>query len=154
MSESNSQNAISQLEQTLLTILKKEYAFYQSLYVLMDKQRDLIKYDKDEHLLDLYAEIERCQKRISESEAKVTAIRDKNPRLFKLASIHPEIRKVVTSIATLIKKSIKLVDDNKEFLANRHERIRVEMDELKNSRKIMQYMSQGDARPQFVDGKK
>ena len=154
MSVSNSQNAISQLEQALLAILKKEYSFYQSLYVLMDKQRDMIKYDKDENLLDLYAEIERCQKRIQESEAKVSAIRDKNPRLFKLASVHPEIRKVVNSIATLVKKSLTLIEDNKEFLATRHDRIRAEMDELKNSKKIMQYMSQGEAPPQFVDGKK
>lgn len=154
MSVGNSSNAISQLEQTLLAVLKKEYSFYQSLYVLMDKQRDMIKYDKDEHLLDLYAEIERCQRRIKESEAKVGAIREKNPRLFKLAAVHPEIRKVVNSIATLVKKSIRLVEDNKEFLSNRHKRIRSEMDELKNSRKIMQYMSQAEVSPQFVDGKK
>lgn len=149
-----SDNAITQMEQALLKILKQEYSFYQSLYILMDKQRDLMKFDKDENLLDLYAEIERCQRRIKESEAKVTMIRQKNPKLFRLASVHPEIKKMINSIVTLVKKNMKLVEENKEFLSNRHERIRVEMDELKNSRKIMQYLSAAEPPPQFVDGKR
>ncbi|MDZ4722876.1 MAG: hypothetical protein SGI97_03075 [candidate division Zixibacteria bacterium] len=45
-------NAITQLERDLLTLLKDEYSFYQSLYILLDKQRDLIRFDKDDHLLD------------------------------------------------------------------------------------------------------
>jgi hypothetical protein len=152
--DSMSTNSITQLEQVLLQILKEEYSFYQSLYILLDKQRDLIKYDKDENLLDLYAEIGRCQCRIKESEAKVVAIKGKSPRLFKLAAICPEVRKLVNSISTLVKKNIKVVEDNREFLTNRHERIKVEMDELKNSHKIMQYLSDVEAPPQFVDGKK
>ena len=151
---SMSNNAINQLEQSLLRILKEEYSFYQSLYILLDKQRDLVKYDKDENLLDLYAEIERCQRRIKESETKVAAIREKNPRLLKLASVHPEIRKMINGIITLVKKNLGLVEDNKEFLTDRHERIRLEMDELRNSRKIMQYLTEAEPPPQFVDGKR
>ena len=49
----NNTNAITQLEQTLLRILKEEYSFYQSLYILLDKQRDVIQFDRDENLLDL-----------------------------------------------------------------------------------------------------
>ena len=41
-------NTLTGIEQELLAILKKEYSFYQSLYILLDKQRDIIKYDKDE----------------------------------------------------------------------------------------------------------
>ncbi len=147
-------NAISQLEKNILSTLKEEYSFYQSLYILMDKQRDLVKYDKDENLLDLYAEIERCQRRIKESEARITAIKEKDPRLFKLASVHPEVRKLVNSIITLVKKNIALVEDNKEFLVSRHERIRSELNELKNSRKMIQYLSEGEPSPLFIDGKK
>lgn len=152
--DNSSNNAITQLEQTLLAILKKEYSFYQSLFILLDKQRDLLKYDRDEHLLDLYAEIERCQRRIKESETKVTSLRNRNPRLFKMASIHPEIRKTVNSIITLVRKNIALVEDNKEYLTSRHERIKLEMNELRHSSKIMQYISEADPSPQFVDGKK
>jgi hypothetical protein len=150
----NTSNPITQLEQTLLRILKEEYSFYQSLYILLDKQRDLIKFDKDENLLDLYAEIERCQRRIRESEEKVTAIREQNPRLFKLASVYPEIRKTVNSIVTLIKKNLTLIEDNKEYVVSRHARIKSELDELKNSRKILQYMADAEPSPQFIDGQK
>jgi len=147
-------NAITRLEQTLLRILKEEYSFYQSLYILLDRQRDIIKYDRDENLLDLYAEIERCQRRIRESEDKVTSIREKDPRLFRLAAVYPEIRKVVNSIVTLVKKNLTLIEDNKEYVASRHDRIKSELNELKNSKKILQYIADAEPSPQFVDGQK
>ena len=152
--DNNSTNAITQLEQALLRILKEEYSFYQSLYILLDKQRDIIKYDRDENLLDLYAEIERCQRRIKESEAKVTAIKEKDPRLFRLAAVYPEVRKTVNSIITLVKKNLALIHDNKEYVVNRHDRIKAEMDDLKNSSKILQYIADAEPSPQFVNGKK
>jgi len=152
--EKNSNNAITQLEQKLLKILKEEYSFYQSLYILLDKQRDIIKYDRDDNLLDLYAEIERCQRRIQESETKVTSIRESDPRLFRLASIYPEIRKTVNSIITLVKKNLALIEDNKEYATNRHDRIKSEMNDLRSSGKILQYIADMDPSPQFVNGKR
>jgi hypothetical protein len=147
-------NAITQLEQELLRTLKEEYSFYQSLYILLDKQRDYIKFNKDEHLLDLYAEIERCQQRIQTSEEKITEIQNQNPKLFRIAAIHPEIKKMVNCIVTLVKKNISLVSENEEYVKDRHERIKMELNELKNSRQILKYLSDVDTSPQFVDGKK
>lgn len=148
-------NAISQLEQELLRILKDEYSFYQSLYILLDKQRDYIKYNRDEHLLDLYAEIERCQKRIQESENKIADIKDRDPKMFRIAAIHPEVKKMVNCIVTLVKKNMGLVQENREYVTGRQERIKMELDELKNSRKILQYLRDVDeVAPQFVNGKK
>jgi len=146
-------NAITQLEKQLILILKKEYSFYQSLYILLDKQRDVIKFDKDENLLDLYAEIERCQRRINESEARVESIRKKNPQIFRVAAVHPEVKKLINSIVTLIKKNIKLVSENEEYAHDRHERIKMELEELRNSRKILQYLGDAEPSPHFVDGK-
>jgi hypothetical protein len=148
------ENAITVLEQELVTVLRKEYSFYQSLYVLLDKQRDLLKYDKDEHLLDLYSEIERCQRRIQASEQTIEGLKDRDPRMFKIASISPEVKKLVSSIVTLVKKNVLLVESNEEYLRERHQRIKKELDELKNSRKILQYMSDSEPSAQFVDGRK
>jgi hypothetical protein len=141
-----------QIEQDLLRILNEEYSFYQSLYILLDRQRDLIKYDKDEHLLDLFAEIERCHLRIKESERKVADIREKAPAVFSAATLNPEVKKMVNSIATLIKKNMALVAENEGYVKDRHDRIRKELEELKNSDKILQYMRQSESSPQFVDG--
>jgi hypothetical protein len=148
------QNTISQLEQQILRILKDEYSFYQSLYILLDRQRDAIRYQKDENLLDLYAEIERCQKRITESEQKISSLRQVQPQMFRVAAIHPEIKKLVNSIVTLVKKNITLVSENEDYTREKYERIQKELGELKSSHKIMQYLSVGDPSPQFVDGKK
>jgi len=151
--EPTNQNAITQLEKELVAVLKEEYSFYQSLYVLLDKQRDLIRFEKDEKLLDLFAEVERCHLRIRKSEEKIQALQDKHPRLFKLASVSPDIRKIVNSIVTLVKKSVALVAENEEYMRSRHDRIKIELDELKNSHKIMQYIQTDTPSAQFVDGK-
>jgi homoserine dehydrogenase len=148
-----STNAISQLEQEILRILKDEYSFYQSLYILLDRQRDSIRYKKDEHLLDLYAEIERCKQRIRESEEKISALKTDNPQMFKVAAVHPQVKKLVNSIVTLVKKNMSVVAENEAYLTDRYERIKSELNELKNSRKILQYVRDIDPSPQFVDGK-
>ncbi len=147
------QNAITQLERELIFVLKEEYSFYQSLYVMLDKQRDLIKYDKDEHLLDLFAEIERCKQRILKSENKIEAMKNKNPRLFQLASAQPDVRKTARNIATLVTKNVNLVNECQEYMQDRYDRIKTELDALKSSQKILQYMAEEDPSPQFIDGK-
>ncbi len=146
-------NQITKMERELAFILKEEYSFYQSLYILIDKQKDMVKYEKDDKLLDLYTEVQRCQQRIIKSEEKLSALKEKNPKFFQLASSAPEIRKLVNSIITLIKKNITLVKENEQYLKSRHGRILTELEQLKNSSKIMQYVHEGDPSPQFVDGK-
>lgn len=141
------------MERELAFILKEEYSFYQSLYILIDKQKDMVKYERDDKLLDLYTEVQRCQQRINKSEEKINLLKDKDPRLFQMASTAPEIRKLVNSIVTLVKKNITLVKENEQYLKSRHGRILTELEELKNSSKILQYVNEGDNSPQFVDGK-
>lgn len=146
-------NQITQLERELIFVLKEEYSFYQSLYILIDKQKDMVKYQRDEKLLDLYTEIERCHQRIQQSEDKIATLKKKNPKLFPVASSAPEVKKLTNSIITLVKKSVSLVKENEEYLRNRHNRLKVELKELQNSQKILQYLKENPPTPQFVDGK-
>lgn len=147
-------NAISQLERELIFVLKEEYSFYQSLYITLDKQRDSIKFNRDEHLLDMFAEIERCHQRIKRSEEKIAALKARHPQMFKVAAVRPEIKKLVNSIATMVKRNVNLVSESEEYLKGRYERIKEELGELRNSHQILRYMSDADPSPQFVDGKK
>lgn len=149
-----STNAISQLERDLLFLLKEEYSFYQSLYVLLDKQRDLIKYDHDSNLLDLFAETERCQRRIQESEDKISVLREKHRPMFRVALANPDIKKVVTSIATLIRKNLDLVRENELYVADRHSRLKAELATLQKSDKILRYLSDVEQPPHLIDGKR
>ena len=146
-------NAISQLEKELLRVLKEEYSFYQSLYILIDKQRDILKFDKDEKLLDIYTEIERCQKRILNSESRIAELRQKNEKLFNLAVSAPEVRKVAQSIVTLVKKNIDLVKENEKYANDRYERLKDELKDLQQSSKIVKYFKDIEVAPQFVDKK-
>lgn len=141
-------------QRQLVSILKEEYSFYQSLYILLDKQRDMIKYDKDDKLLDLYAEIERCRRRIAESEEKITKMRSAHPDGFANLSNHPAIRKLVNSIITMLRKNMALVEENEGVVKERYNRIRSELEQLKNSSKILQYLATSEPSPQFVDGRK
>ena len=146
-------NAISILEQELVRVLKEEYSFYQSLYILIDKQKDLLKFEKEEKLLDIYTEIERCHKRILESEEKITMLRKNNAKLFNLAATAPEVKKIAQSIITLIKKDMEIVRQNEEYASSRYERIKEELKKLRNSDKIVKYIKDLEDTPQFVDKK-
>lgn len=144
--------ALNQLEQELLTVLKKEYTFYQSLYIMLDKQRDQIKFNKDDRLLDLFAEIQRFHARIKQSDEKVALLKARSPEIFEMAATLPEVKKLTNSIATLINRSIGIVSDCEEYLQGRYDRIREELNKLKNSHKIINYMGEPDNSPYFVDG--
>lgn len=146
-------NAISNLEQDLVRVLKEEYSFYQSLYILIDKQKDLLKFEKEEKLLDIYTEIEQCHKRIIESEEKIVTIRKSNPKLFNLAATAPEVKKIAQSIITLIKKDIELVQKNEDYASSRYERVKEELNNLRHSDKIVKYIRDLEDAPQFVDKK-
>ena len=145
--------SLKQVERELIFVLKEEYSFYQSLYIMLDKQRDFIRYNTDEHLLDLFVEIERCHLRIKKSEEKIAALKNKDPQAFKMAAILPEVKKIVNSIATLVIKNVNLASECESYLRGRYERIKAELGELKNSQKILQYLRDVDPSPQFVDGK-
>ncbi|RKX19604.1 MAG: hypothetical protein DRP35_07430 [Candidatus Zixiibacteriota bacterium] len=144
---------LNQLERELIFILKEEYSFYQSLFIMLDKQKDLLKYNKEDHLLELFAEIERSYKRIKKSEDKISTLKNKNPNIFRLAAALPEVKKIVNSIVTLVKKNVRLVQESEEYMNKKYQRIKSEIGGLKNSEKILQYMRDNEPSPQFVDGK-
>ena len=146
-------NAINNLEKELLRVLKEEYSFYQSLYILIDKQKDLLKFDKEEKLLDIYTEVERCHKRIIESENKISTIRRDNAKLFNLAVSAPDVRKVAQCIITLIRKNLDLVRENESYVQSRHARLQAELKELQQSSKLVKYIRDSEIGPQFVDKK-
>ena len=145
---------LKKLERELLAVLKEEYSFYQSLYITLDKQRDAIKFNRDERLLDLFAEAERYRQRILKSEATIRRLQENHPKAFRMAAVLPEVKKVINSIRTLVKKSVDVVNECDEYLQGRYDRIKEELGELRNSQKIMQYISEPNPTPQFVDGKK
>ena len=146
-------NNINELERELVQVLKEEYSFYQSLYILIDKQRDLLKFEKEEKLLDIFTEIERCHQRIQESEDKIAMMRQNNPKLFNLAATAPEVKKIAQSIVTLIRKDIDLVKKNEEYASSRYGRIQEELVNLQRSNKIVKYIREAQESPQFVDKK-
>jgi hypothetical protein len=144
---------VVELENRLISLLKEEYGFYQSLYILIDKQKDLLKYDRDQKILSVYEEIKRMEKRIGESEQKIAELRNDNRKLFNLAATSPEVRKLVNSISTLIRKNLSMIKENEEFANDRYLRIKEELEVLKNSQKLVQYTSSQAEKARILDGK-
>lgn len=144
---------VVELENRLISMLKEEYGFYQSLYILIDKQKDLLKYDRDQKILSVYEEIKRMEKRIGESEQKIAELRNDNRKLFNLAVTSPEVRKLVNSISTLIRKNLSMIKENEEFANDRYLRIKEELEVLKNSQKLVQYTSSQAEKTRILDGK-
>ena len=144
-------NDVSLLEKHITGILKEEYSFYQSLYVLLDRQKDMLKYSNENKLLEIFSEIERCYLRIKKSQDKINSIKEQNSKMFQLAILSPTVRKIFNSITTLLKKCQKIVNENEEYVSQRHERIQNEMGLLKNSEKILKYIQSHDLSTELVD---
>jgi hypothetical protein len=145
---------VTKLETKLISGLKDEYSFYQSLFIIIDKQRDYIKYDKEQKIVDLYGEVERICARIRESEETIARLRSENKSLFNLAASSPEVRRLVNSITTLISKTLKIVKENEDVASSKYEAIRDQLAQLEKGRKLSGYMSRQGQAPQYVDKKR
>jgi len=143
---------VVELEEKLLELLRQEYSFYQSLYLLIDKQKDHLRYERDQKLLELYDEIEKAEKRIANSEEKIARLRSSNRKIFNLAATSPEVKKLVTSIATLIKKNLAILKENEEFAESKRHRIREELEQVKKMYNMMAYKKNEGARSHIIDG--
>ncbi|NIS18248.1 MAG: hypothetical protein GWN00_19675 [Aliifodinibius sp.] len=143
---------VVELEEKLLELLRQEYSFYQSLYLLFDKQRDNLRFERDQKLIDLYHEIEKAEKRIAESEDKIAKLRGENRKIFNLAATSPEVKKLVTSIATLLKKNLALIKENEDFARNKRNRIEEELEQVRNMYDIMAH-KEGDNSAKVFDEK-
>ncbi len=145
---------VTKLETKLIAGLKDEYSFYQSLFIIIDKQRDYIKYDKEQKIVDLYGEVERICSRIGESEETIAKLRTDNKNLFSLAASSPEVRRLVNSITTLISKTLKIVKENEDVASGKYEAIREQLAQLEKGRKVAGYLSPEGRTPQYVDKKR
>ena len=142
---------VTKLEARLIAGLKEEYSFYQSLFIIIDKQRDYIKYDKEQRIVDLFGEVERICTRIKESEDNIGQLRNENKQLFSLAASAPEVRRLVNSITTLVSKTMKIVKENEEAANIKYESIRAQLSQLQQARKLSGYMPRPANPPQYVD---
>lgn len=140
------------LEKELTYLLKEEYSFYQSLYVMLDRQKDLIRFDNDSKLLEVFSEVERCHLRIKKSQQKLDKLRDKNPEYFENIMRTIDIRRLANSIKTLVKKCMKIISDCEEYVRNRYNRIQDEMGLLKSSEKILKYINSDELPAELIDG--
>lgn len=145
------QNEVFLLEKHITGILKEEYSFYQSLYVLLDRQKDMLKYSNENKLLEIFSEIERCYLRIKKSQDKINSIKEQNPKMFRLAILTPTVRKIFNGISTLLKKCQNIVNENEEYVKQRYERIQNEIGLLKNSEKLLKYVQSNDLSTELVD---
>lgn len=129
------------LEKEIISILKDELSFYQSMFILADKQKDCLKLGKDTELAQVYADISRFSQRIAQSEARLSDIMQKDQKSFVLASSHLEVRRLVTSIAAIVEKNIGLLKDNLTAAESREAFIQTELNELCKSRQLLEQLA-------------
>jgi len=125
------------LEKEIISLLKDELSFYQSMFILTDKQKDYLKLGRDSELVQVYADITRFARRIAESEKRLAEIMHKDRKIFVLASSHLEVRRLVDSISTMVEKNIGLLKDNLSAASSREAFIQSELEELVKSRKLL-----------------
>ena len=129
------------LEKEIISLLKDELSFYQSMFILADKQKDCIKLGRDTELAQVYADISRFSQRIAQSEKRLAEIMQKDQKSFVLASSHLEVRRLVTSIAAIVEKNISLLRDNLSAAESREAFIQSELEELCKSQKLLEQLT-------------
>ncbi|MCI0331067.1 MAG: flagellar export chaperone FlgN [candidate division Zixibacteria bacterium] len=125
------------LEKEIISLLKDELSFYQSMFILADKQKDCIKLGRETELAQVYADITRFSRRIAESEARLSNIMEKDRKSFVLASSHLEVRRLVDSLSAIVEKNISLLNENRSAASSREAFIQSELQELTKSRQLL-----------------
>jgi len=138
---------------SLAALLREELGFYRSLYVLLDRQRDWLKYERDSRILDIYSDIEKLKSRIQESQAKILNVRQNNQRLFGLALETPEIGRLVENIVSLINKCMELAGENESLASAKRDRLKAELADLANGEQFYGALKK-ESPPRFVDQKR
>ncbi len=129
------------LEKEIISLLKDELSFYQSMFILADKQKDCLKLGRDTELAQVYADISRFSHRIADSERRLSDIMQNDQKSFVLASSHLEVRRLVVSIAAIVEKNIGLLKDNLSAATSREAFIQSELEELCKSRKLLEQLA-------------
>ena len=140
-------------QRSLATLLRDELGFYRSLYVLLDRQRDWLKYERDSRILDIFEDLEKLKKRIQESHEKILGVRRKNQQLFEQALVAPDVARLVDNIVSLINKCVELTGENESIATTKQDRLKAELSELVNGGKFYNALKT-DAVPRFVDQKR
>ena len=142
------------LEKELISILKDELSFYQSMFILIDKQKDSLRLGDGSELGKVFADIAAFNRRIADSEKKLCLLMEKDQESFSLAATNLEIRRLVVSIAAIVQKNVALMKENEEFIANRQAAIQAALDELSKSQKMLETLSGFTPSKRLVNNKK
>jgi hypothetical protein len=137
-------------QRSLAALLREELGFYRSLYVLLDRQRDWLKYDRDSKILDIFEDIEKLKNRIKQSQEKIQSSRQQQPQRFQRALAAPEISRLVDNIVTLISKCVDLANENESIATAKRDRLKSELADLTAADRFFNALKHENA-PRYVD---
>lgn len=138
---------------SLAALFREELGFYRSLYVLLDRQRDWLKYDRDSRILDIYDDIEKLKRRIQVSQEKILHVHRKDERIFGQVLETPEVTRLVDNIVSLLNKCLELVGENESIAGAKRERLRAELSELADGERFYGALKR-QVPPRYVDQKR
>lgn len=138
----------------MAAMLREELGFYRSLYVLLDRQRDWLKYEKDSRILDITDDVEKLKRRIAESQEKIAQVRQQNPQLFNQALETPEVARLAENITSLITKCVEVVGDNESIAERKRQRLQQELAGLAAGERFFAGARNKPLPPRYVDQEK
>ncbi len=142
------------LEKEITSILKDELSFYQSMFILIDNQKESLRLGDGSELGKVFADIAGFNRRITDSEKKLGLLMEKDRESFSLAASNLEIRRLVVSIAAIVQKNVALMKENEEFVSNRQAALQAALDELSKSQKMLEALSGFASSKRLVNNKK
>jgi len=137
-------------QRSLAALFREELGFYRSLYVLLDRQRDWLKYERDSRIIDIFEDIGKLNKRIQESHDKILNVRQTNREAFEHALAAADIARLVDNIVSLINKCMELAGENETIAAAKRDRLKAELSGLSDGGRFYGSL-RTKAAPRFVD---
>jgi len=138
---------------SVAALLREELGFYRSLYVLLDRQRDWLKYERDSRILDIFNDIEKLKTRIQGSQEKIFQLSQKNGQLFQQALETPEVARLAENIVSLINKCVEVVGENESIAKAKRNRLKAELADLAKGERLYSALKH-PVQPRYVDEKK
>jgi len=144
-------NAVRELQAELVYRLKRELTFYSSLYVLIERQRDAGADGGERRLALSYAELNTIMGGLRESQFAISAMRKKEPTLFRRAVQMPPVPELIERALEVLTAARTALERETQTAQDQYARLKSELRQLTENHHALHAQDEPAAKGQSLD---
>jgi hypothetical protein len=123
-------DACRELHRELVYRLKRELTFYRSLYILIQRQRDAALRGAEAELAISYGELDPIMGGLKESQFVISAMREKEPKLFERAASLNPVPELVGQAHDILRATHNALEEGTTAAKEHYRKIQAELARL------------------------